>query len=121
MGLLMLDESATVAAVTWADPGTGEIEKGPSKSTRTVPMRIQPISGRYREHLAGKRTEATHKAFADSDAALVEGEMVGVAAGVYAGYRWEIVFVDPVHGDHYEVEMQRIPSGELESGADPLG
>lgn len=113
-----LDTACTIAAVTWADPGAGEVEKTPSKVTRSVQMRIQPIDGEYQQFAAGKRAEATEKAFAESDAALVEGEFVGVAAGPYAGTRWEILHVNPVHGDHYEIEMKR--RYDLVAGSDPL-
>ena len=115
---LHLDTACTVAAVTWTDPVAGEVEKTASKATRAVQMRIQPIDGEYQQFAAGKRAEATEKAFADSDAALVEGEFVGVEAGPYADTRWEIVHVNPVHGDHYEVEMKRVY--DLVAGSDPL-
>lgn len=113
-----LDTPCTVASVTWTGPVSGETEKTPVKTTRTVDMRIQPISGEYRQLPEGKRAEATEKAFADSGAALAEGEFVGTNSGHYAGTRWEIVHVNPVHGHHYEIEMKR--RTDLEAGSDPL-
>jgi hypothetical protein len=113
-----LDTACTVAFVTWTEPATGESEKTPAKTTRSVSMRIQPVDGEYQQFAAGKRAEATHLAFADSDADLLEGEFVGTDTGPYAGMRWEVVFVNPVHGHHYEVEMKR--RYDLRTGEDPL-
>lgn len=114
----MLDTTCTVASVTYTAPVDGKVGKTPGKTTRSVDMRIQPISGRYQWLPEGKRAETTELGFADHDAALVEGEFVGATEGRYANVRWEVVHVNPVHGDHYEVALKR--RHDLESNEDPL-
>lgn len=121
MTLLMLDTATVVNSPSYTPPGDGESEPTVTKATRAVNMRIQiqPMSeGDYVQLPEGKRAEATHKGFADADAALVEGEFVGVAAGEYANYRWEIVHVNPCHGHHFEVAMKR--RHDLQATEDPL-
>lgn len=114
-----LDTVLTVATVTWTDPVAGESEPTPSKTTRTVRGRIEPLRrSRYEQMPEGKRSLATELLIADSDAALTNGEYVGAAAGPYAGQRWEVVHDDPVHGHHYEAELLRVY--DLPAGSDPL-
>lgn len=105
----MLDTTIIVGRPTDTPPTDGQ-----TRSTRaylapkpTFMGRIDAIRGRRNRLPEGVRYEATSLLFADWGADVVENDIVAAKDGPFVGQHFDVLHVDPVHGDHYEVALKR--------------
>lgn len=114
----LLDTPCKVNRPAYAAAGAGELTSTATPAIRDVDMRIDAARGELRWVPEGKREQTTEIGFADTGADLQAGEYVGATTGNYANVTWEIVHVNPAHGDHFEVALAR--RFDLAATLDPL-